>query len=58
MAAAPVARAVQPACVGDCNGDLRAAANDLALRQLLAIPTATRMALMGPHRIIIVVASV
>jgi hypothetical protein len=37
---------------------LRAAANDLALRQLLAIPTATGMALMGLYRIIIVVASV
>ncbi len=36
---------------------LRAAASDAALRRLLAIPTATGMALMGLYRIIIVVAS-
>jgi hypothetical protein len=36
---------------------LRAAASDAALRRLLAIPTATGMALMGLYRIIIVIAS-
>lgn len=36
---------------------LRAAASDAALRPLLAIPTATGMALMGLYRIIIVVTS-
>jgi len=37
---------------------LRAAANEPALRRLLAVPTATGMALMGLYRIMIVVASV
>ena len=36
---------------------LRAAASEAALRRLLAIPTATAMALMGLYRIVIVVAN-